>query len=457
MAEEFTCQMNELRANDIPVSAYLFDGSAWSERSSRDEGTCSGEDCCSWNLGDGVIDRLASEHVRAVVHFWGGCHEPSQYARVRAQLGGNLFGFYLDDGASDQELKRVNDYMKSVSPGDFENIAKTYQSREPTISDSGLSASANVTYVADLANDFGGLREGIFRVLTKAKFLPAPYNELTGYDYDNPVAPDEETYFRRIHWGAFQPVMAHTPFANSDPWRSQYSSDLLYAYRYFAWLHKELTPYFMSYARRMHEQSSQPILQQGPAPYSMLVGDEIFVPFVTDPTGSIDVRLPSGSWVEYWEEASVVSGTLPEYPAPLGREPIFIKLGAIIPMEVERDYTGHGTWESQGSLTVLVYPNGTSTFRYFNDDNGVWSTFRSVAEGNRLTLSVDTAPPMPLLYRVGRVATKPTSVAINGRTVLVNQGGGLSEAESESEINGSPASAWFYDDVRQRLIVKVVP
>jgi hypothetical protein len=457
MAEEFTCQMNELRANDIPVSVYLFDGSGWSARDSRNDGVCEGDDCCSWNLGDDIINRLADEHVRALVHFWGGCHNTEQYARVHAQLGGSLLGFYLDDGSSDQELQRVNDFMRSVSPGDFENIAKTHQSHEPSTTDAGLSKMANVAYVSDLANDFTGLRDGITRLLEKTRLLPAPTNELTAYDYENRVPPDEETFYRRIHFGAFQPVMAHTPFANSDPWRSEYSGDLLIAYRYWAWLHKELTPYFLSYTRRMFEQPDQPVIQPGAAPFSMRVGEEIFVPFVTDRTTSVNTTLPSGQWVDYWDETRVVSGALTDTPAPPGREPVFLRLGALIPMEVERNYTGHGTVESQGSLTVLVYPSGTSTFRYNNDDTGQWTTFKSVATSDKLTLSADSFPGRPILYRVGRMSSRPKTITVNGLTVLVNQSGDLPEMENENEVNESEVSAWFYDEGAHRLIVKVVP
>ena len=63
---------------------------------------------------------------------------------------------------------------------------------------------------------------------------------------------------------------------------------------------------------------------------------------------------------------------------------------------------------------------------------------------------------MPLLYRVGRMSTRPSSVWVSGQTLLVNQTGSLAESESEAEVNEALTNAWFYDAVAQRLIVKVV-
>lgn len=459
LGQEFTCQMDRLQAADIPISVYLFDGSAWSARDSSETGECSGPDCCSWKLGDTVISRLSRDKVRALVHFWGGCHATDQYQRVQAKLGRTLLGFYMDDGSSDEELSGADEFMRSVAPGDFENIAKSYQNREPVTTNAGLSRLANVGYVGDLPNDFEGMRDGINRVFAKAGLLPAPMNELTSYAFDDPSPPDEEAYYRRLHFGAFQPIMAHTPFANSDPWRPEYGSDLLSTYRFYAWFHRELTPFFMSYAIRMHENPRLPVIRAGASPYTMRVGNEIFVPFITSPGArTVDFQLPGGSWVSYWNEQRVLSGSVTGEPAELGFEPIFFRLGAIIPMEVQRDYAGHGTRESAGSLTVLVFPNGTSTFRYYDDITGVWTDFRSVRSGARVTLSAVPTPRLPLLYRIGRTTTKPTSVGIDETGALVvNQGGDLPEADNERQVNAATSSAWFYDRAAQRLIVKVVP
>lgn len=456
LAQEFTCQMDRLQTNDIPVSVYLFDGSSWSMRNSSVSNSCSGSDCCSWKLGDAVIQRLSRDRVRGLVHYWGGCHSASQYQRVLTRLGRNLLGFYLDDGSSDETLSGLAGFMKEAAPGNWETIAKAYQNREPSTSLAGLSEFANAAYVGDLPYDFAGMREGITRVLARARYLPAPYNELTGYAYQNPGAPDEETYYRRLHFGAFQPVMAHTPYGNADPWRPEYGPGLLNAYRYYAWLHTELGPYFLSYAIRMHEDPARAVIRSGPSAYSMRIGNEIFVPFVTQPTRTLDFRLPAGSWIDYWNEQRVVSGAVTAEPVPLGREPIFLRMGSIIPMDVRRDYTGHGTRESAGALTVLVYPSGNSFFRYYQESTATWIVFSSRLSGSILTLTANPQPTESILYRIGRFSSRPTSVGIDGATVTINQAGDVPEATSERAVNASVTSAWFHDAAAGRLIIKLV-
>ncbi len=457
-AEEFNCQIDHLVENDIPISAYLFDGNSWSLGGFGNANTCSGTNCCSWKLGDRVIERLAEQDVRAFLHWWGGCHTDEQYDRAASRLRGRLLGFYLDDGSSDDDLRQVSELMESVLPGDWENVAKAFQNSEPSTTSAGLREWSNAAYVGDLSYDWWGLKAAVTRVLARAPDIPAPFAEFTGYAYLDPGIPEEAVYYRRLHFGALQPVMAHTPFANCDPWREEYGPDLLPAYRYWAWLHRELVPYFYSYAELMSEDPTKPVLHQGPSSYSFLVGREIFVPLVTEPVDAMDIVLPGGDWIDYWDESRVVSGRLSGFAVPLGREPVFIRQGALIPMDVMRGYTGHGTEESGGSLTVLVYPSGTSSFRYRPFDATPWITFSSSLSGSELTLRADPGlPNQAVLYRVSRWQEEPRSVVIDGATVRVNQGGSARRLGSEAAANASRESAWYYDSHALRLVIKVVP
>ena len=458
LAQESSCQLSNLSANDIPMSVYLFDGYSWSETDSV--GPCTGTDCCSWALGDALIQQIQSQDVRALLHVWGGCHAPEQYERAYGTLGQNLLGFYLDDGVGDAELQSVTLSMQQLIPGDWENVAKLFQDPTlPSMSDGAIARWSDAGYVGDLTYDFAGLKGAVDRVLSKAALIPAPFAEFTGYWYLNPGAPTEEVYRRRLHFGAVQPVMAHTPYANCDPWSSQYSPDLIVSYRYWTWLHRELVPYFYSYAYQMFENENLPVLQAGPSPYSMLIGNEIYVRIVTESTTNMNIQLPPGEWIDYWDESQVLSGSLPAFPVPLGNEPIFVRQGSLIPLDVQRSYAGHGTNESAGSLTVLVYPSGVSSFNYREGASGPWITLTSSLSGSQLTLTATPAAPSePVLYRIERWPQAPTSVALSATgTVTVNQGGSLPQVGDEATVNGSAQSAWFYDPQALRLIVKVFP
>lgn len=46
---------------------------------------------------------------------------------------------------------------------------------------------------------------------------------------------------------------------------------------------------------------------------------------------------------------------------PLERFPLFVKAGAILPLNVTNEITGLGDASMAGRRTILIYPNGTAT------------------------------------------------------------------------------------------------
>jgi hypothetical protein len=443
MAEEVSYHLDHLAAYDIPITLFHFDGDAWSPGD------------CSWGLGDPLKARLQTMGVRALLHYWGGCRSTSAFDRAYADLGPVLAGFYFDDGSSDELVKSAIDWTQARFPGDAEVIMKAYRyDEDETVTEPGLRTYGHACYVNDLPPDFGGLKTGIERVFSLAEVLPAPFNEFTAFDW---AQADEETYFRRIHWGAMQPVMDHSPWQHASPWEPIYSPALVADYRYFSWLHHELVPYLHSYDWQAFA-TNQPILREPDAVnYTTKIGEELFAAFVTEPgADQLAITLPAGTWIDYWDTSRTYAGRI-TYPVPLGHEPIFIKDGAIIPMQVSRSYTGHGTQASAGSLTVVVYPSGQSRFRYRDDQANRWIVLGADAAGDTLTLGPSEPPSQPLLYRVERWSSAPTAVLICGATVMVNGPAGQPSSASEDAVDGAVASAWFYDSAAQRLVVKAFP
>ncbi len=210
MTEEVNYHLDHLAANDIPITMYHFDGQAWSA-----------SETCDFSLGDPLRDRLAGSGLRALLHNWGGCYGVADFDHVYGQLGHTLAGFYLDDDSTDALAKTATDWAQSKMPGDSEVVMKGYKGyqTDPSETAAGLTMYGHSCYVNDQPSDFGGMKEGIRRMLSLADILPAPFNEFTGYSGDR---PDEETFYRRIHFGAMQVVMDHSPDQNASPWNTSY-------------------------------------------------------------------------------------------------------------------------------------------------------------------------------------------------------------------------------------------
>lgn len=478
LAEEMICQLDALEQHDIPISVYLFDGGAWSHADSFRTNTCTGPDCCRWKLGEAAIARLRRAGARAMLHFWGGCHEEEHYRRAADALGETLLGFYLDDGSSDAEAARALAFVRRLPAGDGEVTLKAIQGRTTPTTEGFLRTQGNLAYSGDTLHDLGGLRDGIRRLFANASNLPAVFSEFTGYAYPHDTAPKEEHYLRRLHYGAFQAVMANTPYGNADPWHPRYSPALLERYRFYAWLHEELVPYVHSLARNMHERPGEPVLRRtSVTDASMMLGDALFVAFVTEEKQTErTVVLPPGQWVDFWDDTRVVSGTV-TVPAPPGREPIFVRAGSLLPLQVSRPYTGHGDRTSQGHLTLRVEPGADASFRYWEQLDtrgpGRWIDLalraRRAPGGETLTVTASTAPAQPVLVRVMRTPSAPAWVASLGggtaRRLVVATAGTraarppaaalLPRLPDEAALTaGQQTRGWVHDPERRILVVR---
>lgn len=379
---------------------------------------------------------------------------------LRARVGDVLGGFYTDSVRPDNRngviaygetyAQDLLDYTRAHIP-DGDVVFKRYGVNTP--SDGWLSQYAHLAYVNDLPTDFGGMKTGIQRVFDTTPLMPLPYNEFSGFAK---TAPDSETYIRRMHWGAFQPVMENVPLTK-QPWDSGFSPQVMQMYRYYATLHAELLPYLHSYDQAAFQDGAPIFRDMNANTFSARLGNEFFVQYVTDYVPSVRIKLPAGQWLNYWDETQVYKGNQTIlYRTPVGKEPIFVAKGAIIPMHVNNNLTGHGTGQSENALTVNVYPIAHSTFRYHDTTNG-WLNFDVTGAGKRLALCTsDNVPSEPIIWRIAFVSKKPNSVTVQNGAVGVNTAWGTALEEKRNEKTvGRSASGWWYDATTQRLFVKV--
>ena len=211
--------------------------------------------------------------------------------------------------------------------------------------------------------------------------------------------------------------------------------------RRFLELRYRLMTYLYSAARECHN-TGLPIMRalwlHFPAdPAATACGDQylwgpdiLVAPVVERGATARNVYLPPGSWFDFWTEQVTAGGRTIARDVDLAAMPLFVRAGAVIPMEPVRQYVGEASAEP---VELVVYPGQDGRSSWYEDDGetfnyrrgdamrivAVWSdadrrlTIR-LAEGSRMR------PPAERHLNV-RVAgsTKTGSVVFSGRPATI--------------------------------------
>jgi len=187
--------------------------------------------------------------------------------------------------------------------------------------------------------------------------------------------------------------------------------------RKFSWLHTELVPYMYSYVVTGH-QGGRVLQKPIDGKYHYLFGEDFVVAPIYRDNLTTKVTLPAGKWRYFFDDKMLVEGTKPitfEREYPLEEFPVYIREGAIIPMNVERSYTGLGTNANKGSLTWLIYPGVDNHFTVYHPDKSGSSTVSMTNFTDRIELSLKEMKKASV-FNI-RMEQKPTSVSFNGTTL----------------------------------------
>ena len=263
------------------------------------------------------------------------------------------------------------------------------------------------------------------------------------------VAP--ELYTRWVQFGTFSPILrTHTtknPESERRIWAypEPYSSILRSSFQ----LRYALQPYIYTEARRTYDTGVafvRPLYYDSPeenAAYNSkdeyLFGDEMLVAPVVAP-GDKDsglttekVWLPAGEWIE-WPSGKHLSGPATvERSFSIEQTPVYVKAGAIVPMQPPMRYTGE---KPVDPLIVNVWPlkpGQTSSYAVYEDSGvavdyqrGVFARTPIKATQSGDTLRVEIGPvegsypgmPKERGYELRLPADwPPTSVKVNGRAI----------------------------------------
>ncbi|HEV2578093.1 MAG TPA: TIM-barrel domain-containing protein [Acidobacteriaceae bacterium] len=202
-----------------------------------------------------------------------------------------------------------------------------------------------------------------------------------------PGAVDPELYTRWVQFGAFSPVLrTHTtknPDAERRIWAypEPYSAVLRSTFQ----LRHALQPYLYTEARRTYDTGVaffHPLYYDWPeddpaytTKNEYLFGDQMLAAPVTMPADPVSglatekVWLPKGNWIEWPTGTHFTGPTFVERSFSIDQIPIYVRQGAIVPMQPPMQYTGQ---KPVDPLIVNVWPllPGTSSSYSVYEDSG---------------------------------------------------------------------------------------
>ena len=186
----------------------------------------------------------------------------------------------------------------------------------------------------------------------------------------NKIAP--ELYIRWTQFSAFCGLFLNGGHGERRLWeRSLQELEII---RKFSWLHTELIPYMYSSLTNQRN-GGQSLVSSAGGSYQYFFGQDIFCAPIFENSNSRTIKFPKGKWRYLFNPTNVYEGKK-TFTFPLDEYPAFLREGAIIPMNICRDYTGLGDSSSCDKLTLLINP-GTSNHKKFRDPetNDEYSVF----------------------------------------------------------------------------------
>ncbi len=273
-----------------------------------------------------------------------------------------------------------------------------------------------------------GLEKAIWCILRSARLgYNLPGSDIGGYHGGMDIQP--ELYIRWAQFSVFCGFFLNGGHGERRMWkRTPLELELV---REAHWLRTELTPYIYCYVVQAHR--GGPVLMQPvKGKYQYMFGDFLLVAPIYEDAPARAVTLPPGRWRYWYDDTEVIQGnTTFKRDFPINEYPVYVKDGAIIPMNIARDYTGIGDERWAPYLTLNIYPRQESAFTVHHTDNS-GKLDVNVQEGAPLRIALDDMV-VPHLLRV-LIQRPPSHIDCNGASL--------------------PGEAWEYRANEQRLIIK---
>ena len=271
-------------------------------------------------------------------------------------------------------------------------------------------ANADDSHKSDIAMDgIEGIEMAMENIIKSAK---VGYNiigsDIAGFS-GSEIPP--RLYIRWAQFSTFCGLFLNGGHGERALWKR--STQELEIIRRFSWLHTELIPYMYSYVVEAHNGGT---LLQRPVKgkYHYLFGDHFLVAPIYKDELVNEVRLPKGKWRYFFDDSELIEGPVTfKKEFPLEEFPVYIREGAIVPMDIKRSYTEIGDESSDGFLTYLIYPAGKSSFTVHHPDKTGSTTIQVTNSEGKINITLNGVQK-PHILNI-HLDKEPLKIELGGR------------------------------------------
>jgi alpha-glucosidase (family GH31 glycosyl hydrolase) len=100
------------------------------------------------------------------------------------------------------------------------------------------------------------------------------------------------------------------------------------------------------------------------AGFNYMLGDFMYVSAINGPQVVRRILFPHGTWIDFWDGTEYQGGSVADIEYPLDRYPVFIKKGAIIPLDLREESVFARFDQDLPPLTVSLYPSAGETVQF---------------------------------------------------------------------------------------------
>ena len=355
-------------------------------------------------------------------------------------------GFYDSRRGTEMHNSYYYDYQRTVS-----EIFREKRGNDFILYARG-AAPGTQKWVGQFAGDHPANFNGLKHVLTGALNLCACGYSNWGSDLGGYFGfPQPAVYMRWFQFGCFSPLMRPHGTAPRDPW--YFGEAAVTNYKLLAWTRENLLNYTYNAAAIAHN-SGMSIMRSMPVSFpheqqiaavsdQYMFGPDLLVAPVLNEETFRTVVFPSGIWTSLWDGKTVSGPTRSKVDAPLDTIPVYLRPGAFLPVQLNRELQFGRSMTSGRFDALVVTPPMQDEKATILNARGELANVAAQSKSSGIGFTLENMPEMSFVLVYG--AASATSVKVDGKV--------MPRVMSTDFV--SMPTGWTFDHAGNRLVIRL--